>query len=86
MVPVHILKKKNRIEIVVQNSAANFMRKRDTELPEWKTFYDINLVDIRYQPFNANKWNVTSSGLIGKVYFVVPDENKGLPKQKGIKL
>ncbi|MEY4030177.1 MAG: hypothetical protein RJA90_1386, partial [Bacteroidota bacterium] len=23
---------------------------------------------------------------IGKVYFVVPDENKGLPKQKGIKL
>ena len=86
MVPVHILKKKNRIEIVVQNSAANFMRKRDTELPEWKTFYDINIVDIRYQPFNAKKWNVTSSGLIGKVYFVVPDENKGLPKQKGIKL
>jgi hypothetical protein len=44
------------------------------------------MVDIRYQPFNAKKWNVTSSGLIGKVYFVVPDENKGLPKQKDIKL
>jgi hypothetical protein len=25
------------------------------------------------------------SGLMGQVYFVVPDENKGLPKQKGIK-
>jgi hypothetical protein len=85
-IPVRILKKKNNIEIVVQNSAANLMRKRDAELPEWKTFYDINMVDIRYQPFNAKKWNLTSSGLIGKVYLVVPDESKGLPKQKGIKL
>jgi hypothetical protein len=86
-VPVRILKKKNNIiNIVVQNNAANLMRKRDAEPPEWKTFYDINIVDIRYQPFNAKKWNLTSSGLIGKVYLVVPDENKGLPKQKGIKL
>jgi hypothetical protein len=86
-VPVRILKKKNNIiNIVVQNNAANLMRKRDTELPEWKTFYDINMVDIRYQPFNAKKWDLTSSGLIGKVYLVVPDENKGLPKQKDIKL
>jgi len=85
-VPVHILKKKNNtIDIIVQNSAANFMRKRDTELPEWKTFHDINIVDIRYQPLNAKKWNLNLSGLMGQVYFVVPDENKGLPKQKGIK-
>ena len=70
----------------MQNSAANLMRKRDAEPPEWKSFYDINMVDIRYQPFNAKKWNLTSSGLIGNVYLVVPDESKGLPKQKGIKL
>jgi hypothetical protein len=85
-IPVQILKKRNNIEIVVQNSAANLMRKRDAEPPEWKSFYDINMVDIRYQPFNAKKWNLTSSGLIGNVYLVVPDESKGLPKQKGIKL
>jgi hypothetical protein len=85
MVPVHILKKKNKIEISVQNSASNLMRKRDAELPEWKTFHDINIVDIRYQPFNATHWNTTQSGLMGPVYFVVPDENQGLPKYKGKK-
>ncbi|NBU35832.1 MAG: glycoside hydrolase [Bacteroidetes bacterium] len=85
-IPVQILKKRNNIEIVVQNSAANLMRKRDSEPPEWKTFYDINIVDIRYQPFNAKKWDLTPSGLIGKVYLVIPVESKGLPKQKEIKL
>jgi hypothetical protein len=84
-IPVQMLKKKNVLDIVVQNSAANLMRKRDAEPPEWKTFYDINMVDIRYQPFNAKKWNLTPSGLIGKVYLVIPFESKGSPKQKEIK-
>jgi hypothetical protein len=43
------------------------------------------MVDIRYQPFNAKKWNLTPSGLIGKVYLVIPFESKGSPKQKEIK-
>ena len=54
---------KNKFEITVTNLSANYMRKYDTEHPEWKKFYDINIADITYTPFHANKWAIMPSGL-----------------------
>jgi hypothetical protein len=43
------------------------MRLYDRLHPEWKKFYDINIVDIRYKPFDATKWDAMPSGLLGPV-------------------
>jgi hypothetical protein len=34
---------------------------------EWKIFRDINFVGIDYRPFDASKWPVRPSGLLGPV-------------------
>ena len=57
----------NQLEIDVTNLSANYMRLYDRQHPGWKKFYDINIVDIRYQPFDASKWTVMPSGLLGPV-------------------
>ena len=31
----------------------------------WKTFHDINFVNLDYRPFNASNWPLTDSGLLG---------------------
>jgi len=46
------------------------MRLRDGQLPDWKKFYDINMVDIRYSPFNATNWKPMPSGLLGPVRLI----------------
>jgi hypothetical protein len=33
----------------------------------WKKFYDINLVNIDYQPFDASGWEIMDAGLMGPV-------------------
>jgi len=53
----------NKLEITVTNLSANYMRLYDQQHPEWKKFYDANIVDITYQPFKANKWAIMPSGL-----------------------
>lgn len=63
-IPQNVLKAgQNTLEIAVTNLSANYMRVYDKEHPEWKKFYDANIVDITYQPFNASKWTVMPSGL-----------------------
>jgi hypothetical protein len=62
------LEAQNRIEIVVQNLSANYMKSYDPQYPGWKKFYDINMVDITYQPFDASEWLLESSGLVGRAY------------------
>ncbi len=57
----------NQLEIDVTNLSANYMRLYDRLHPEWKKFYDINIVDIRYKPFDATKWDALPSGLLGPV-------------------
>jgi hypothetical protein len=54
---------KNTLEITVTNLSANYMRVYDKEHPEWRKFYDANIVDITYKPFNASKWAIMPSGL-----------------------
>ena len=34
---------------------------------KWKVMKEINFVDIHYKPFDASKWDVTPSGLLGPV-------------------
>ncbi len=61
------LRRENVLELVVQNLDANYLRKYDTEHPEWKNFYDVNFVGITYRPFSAGWWDLMDSGVIGPV-------------------
>lgn len=69
-IPPGIIRSNNTIEITVQNLSANLIRKIDSEGVPWKKFYDINFVDIRYQPFDASGWDPVPSGLEGKVMLI----------------
>ena len=61
-IPKGVLKAgENTVEIDVKNLSANYMRIVD---PDWKKFYDINMVDINYAPFDASKWLPMPSGLL----------------------
>jgi hypothetical protein len=60
----------NTIRIEVANLMANRIRAMDMQGIEWKKFYDINMVNIAYKPFNASDWNILPSGLGGTVKLV----------------
>lgn len=60
----------NTLEIVVQNLSANHIAHIDRQQMNWKKFYDINFVDIRYTPFDASAWPPLPSGILGKVQIV----------------
>lgn len=67
----HALKVKgNVLEVEVTNLSANYMRLRDQQQPEWKKFYDINIVDITYKKFDASRWVPMPSGLLGPVKLI----------------
>lgn len=67
-IPTNRLKPRdNKLEIAVTNLSANYMRLYDRQHPGWKKFYDINIVDIRYKPFDATRWEALPSGLLGPV-------------------
>jgi hypothetical protein len=71
ILPAHLLGTDNRLEIVVQNLGANYIKAYDARHPEWKRFYDINFVDITYQPFDPAGWPPEPAGLIGPAELVV---------------
>ncbi|MDR6807643.1 hypothetical protein J2Y45_004843 [Dyadobacter sp. BE34] len=62
--------KGNVLEIEVTNLSANYMRLLDQQQPNWKKFYDINIVDITYKKFDATLWQPMPSGLLGPVKLV----------------
>jgi hypothetical protein len=63
-IPPQVLKSgENKVEIEVTNLSANYMRWYDPQHPEWRRFYDINMVDITYKRFNAGAWPIMPSGL-----------------------
>ena len=65
-----MLSSTNKLEIEVTNLSANRIRYLDKTGVNWKKFYDTNMVDIRYQPFNAAKWQPVPSGLLSPVKLV----------------
>ncbi len=60
----------NKIEIEVTNLAANRIRAKELRGEEWKIFYEINMVDVGYEKFDATKWNPIPSGLISEVQLI----------------
>lgn len=58
---------RNVLELEVTNLAANRIRDMDQRGVTWKIMREINFVDINYRPFDASKWPVTASGLLGPV-------------------
>ncbi|MBN1765673.1 MAG: hypothetical protein JW860_10480 [Sedimentisphaerales bacterium] len=58
---------KNTLEVEVTNLAANRIRDMDRRGVNWKYFYDINIVNVDYQPLDAADWPVFDSGLLGPV-------------------
>ncbi|MDR6194547.1 glycosyl hydrolase [Siphonobacter sp. SORGH_AS_0500] len=66
-IPAQLLKAQNTLEVDVTNSSANRIRKLDTDKFPWRKFYDINFVSIQYKPFDASKWELEPSGLLGPV-------------------
>ncbi|HEU5077966.1 MAG TPA: glycosyl hydrolase [Opitutaceae bacterium] len=57
----------NVLEIEVTNLGANRIRDLDRRHVDWKIMHEINLVNIRYKPFDASGWRVAPSGLLGPV-------------------
>ena len=57
----------NLLEIEVTNGSANRIRDLDRRGVPWKTFHDINFVNLDYKPFDASNWPLTPSGLLGPV-------------------
>jgi len=65
-----LLPGENLLEIEVTNLAANRIRYLDRSGVDWKIMRDINFVDINYEPFDASKWPIQPSGLLGPVRLI----------------
>jgi len=57
----------NLLEIEVTNLSANRIRDLDLREVNWKIFHEINFVNHKYEIFDASKWPLTPSGLLGPV-------------------
>ena len=57
----------NVLEVEVTSVAANRIRDLDRRGVKWKTFNDINIVNLNYKPFDASDWPLTDCGLLGPV-------------------
>jgi hypothetical protein len=57
----------NTLEVEVTSVDANRIRDLDRRGVKWKTFHDINIVDINYKPFDASNWPLTDCGMLGPV-------------------
>lgn len=66
----NLIQGKNLLEVEVTNVAANRIRDMDIRGVEWRKFYDINLVNIEYQPFDASGWEVKEAGILGPVELI----------------
>jgi hypothetical protein len=59
--------KGNLLEVEVANLSANRIRDLDRRGVKWKSYHDINFVNLDYRPFDASAWPLTDSGLLGPV-------------------
>ena len=55
----------NVLEIDVTNLAANRIRDMDRRGVPWRVMNEIDIVNIHYRPFDASKWDLAPSGLLG---------------------
>ncbi len=69
--------KGNLLEVEVTNVSANRIRDLDRRKVVWRTFTDINFVNINYKPFDASNWPLTDCGLLGPVRLVPVEKVAG---------
>jgi alpha-L-rhamnosidase len=79
VIPVSVLKQKNKLEIIVANLMANRIAYMDRNNIPWKIFYNTNMParlkeNSKNGLFNASAWEPLSSGLMGPVT-LIPLEN-----------
>jgi hypothetical protein len=60
----NLIEGNNKLEIEVTNVAANRIRDLDIKGVVWRNFYDINLVNIEYEAFDASVWEIKDAGLL----------------------
>ncbi len=70
IVPAGILKESNILEIEVQNLSFNRIIDLDRKGIPWKNYYEINFVNIRYEPYDASEAEPMPSGLLGPVSLI----------------
>ncbi|MHC4573118.1 MAG: glycosyl hydrolase [Planctomycetota bacterium] len=61
---------KNVLEVEVTNVSANRIADLDRRKVNWKKFYEINFVNIKYRKFDASAWPLMDSGLLGPVRLI----------------
>jgi alpha-L-rhamnosidase len=67
-VAVETLKPKgNLLEVEVTSTSANRIRDLDRRKVPWKIFYDANVLNVNYKPFEASTWPLADAGLLGPV-------------------
>ena len=66
----------NTLKIQVTNLSANRIKNLEQTGKEWKIFHEINMVDKDYKKFDATKWDITPSGLLGPVKLTALKEYK----------
>lgn len=67
IVPAGILKESNTMEIEVRNLSFNRVIDMDRKGINWKNYYEINFVNIRYEPYDASGAEPMPSGLLGPI-------------------
>ncbi len=60
----------NLLEVDVTSVAANRIRDMDRRKIPWRIFYDINVVNTNYKPFDASDWPLRPAGLLGPVRLI----------------
>jgi len=63
----YLRKGRNTLAVEVTNLSANRIRDLDIRGVKWKKFHDINFVSHLYKPFDASKWELRPSGLLGPI-------------------
>ena len=74
---------RNEIAVEVTNLSANRIRDLDRRGVAWRKFYDVNLVDQNYKPFDASGWDPEPSGLLGPVRLIPLKQVKKAAQAKG---
>ena len=69
-IPKDKFESSNTMTVKVTNLDANQVVQLDRAGIPWKNYYDINFVDIRYEPFDASQWEPMPSGLPGPVRLI----------------
>ncbi|MBL6665524.1 MAG: glycoside hydrolase [Flavobacteriaceae bacterium] len=60
----NLKKVKNTLRIQVTNLGSNRIKAKEARGEPWKIFYDINMVSLDYNPFDASKLDVLKAGLL----------------------